>query len=280
MLTEMRTAPVDQPVSKPMQAILVAGSYAIWLGLLIYAAILGKKEKTYFYAFVIFAVGVGGIFEPLYDESLMLYFYRPGMWKLYTSFDIPQPVWVYSGYVTLYASVAVFLTRDIHHGITRKQFFKYAIVELLSSCAFEMIAINGGVYEYWGPHVFRIFEYPICIGILEMTQVMCYSVAAAHLRSRAVGVYPLLGVFVIFPITFMGANLGAGAPLIVSLHSPNPTNVAVTFGSLATIFMALTTVWGVSFFLPVEGQIALDEHDSGPKTNSTRTYEDVEDGSH
>jgi hypothetical protein len=60
----------------------------------------------------------GGLFEPLYDEAVQLYFYAPGMWDTFTSFDIPQPVWVYSGYVTLYGATALFICRGINQGMS------------------------------------------------------------------------------------------------------------------------------------------------------------------
>ncbi|KAF2805690.1 uncharacterized protein BDZ99DRAFT_466633 [Mytilinidion resinicola] len=261
-----------------MQIILVSASYAIWAGMLGYTGLLWKKEQTPFYFILVLAVAVGGFAEPLYDESLMLYFYSPGIWSLFTSFDIPQPIWVYSGYVTLYASVAVPLIRAIPHGVSRLDLFKWAGVELLTSCVFEMVGINGGAYEYWGPHVFRVFNYPLCIGILEAAQVMCFSVAAAHLKARAVGVKPLFGLFVLFPATFYLANLGAGAPLIITLHAKNTTPALVTFGSLVTIAFALTLVWGASYLLPVDGQIALGEDEAPYKPNGTVRVEDVENG--
>jgi hypothetical protein len=240
-----------------MQILLVSASYSIWLGMLGYTGLLWYRERTPFYVLVVLAVALGGIGEPLYDEATMLYFYSPGIWSLFTAFDIPQPIWVYSGYVTLYATVAVALIRKIKHGISRLEVWKWAGLELLTSCAFEMIAINGGAYENWGPHVFRILHYPLCIGILEAAQVICFSVAAAHLQFSASGWKPLLGIFVLFPATFTMANFGAGAPMIIALHSANPSPAIVTFGSIVTICFASTLIWGASYVVPEDGQIAL-----------------------
>lgn len=143
-------APVDHPLSLPMQLILIIGSYAIWILLFIYSVRLGFREKTPFYAVVVTAAGVGAFYEPIYDEVLMLYFYRPGQVSMFTSFDIPQPVWTLSGYVTLYASVALFVTRDLANGtMTKAKFWRYTVAEYASSSLFETIAINGGAYEYW-----------------------------------------------------------------------------------------------------------------------------------
>ncbi|KAI9830039.1 MAG: hypothetical protein M1819_005869 [Sarea resinae] len=270
-MVEILTPPVDHDLNRVTQAVLVSGSYAIWLGFLVYTVLIGRKERTPFYTFIVMAAAVGGYVEPLYDNALMLYFYTPGMWKTFTAFDIPQPMWVYSGYVTLYASVAVFLTRDIQRGITRAKWYKYAISELLTSCIFEMIGINGGAYEYWGPHVFRIFKYPLCIGVLEMAQVMVFSTVCANVRARATSWPALLTIFFVFPFTMVGSNAGIGSPLIVALHSSNPTEAVVTVGSLLCIAFACVVVWGAYFFLPSEGKIALEE------SNGHARYTDGED---
>ena len=68
--------------------------------------------------------------------------------------------------------------------MTRRTLFVWAGITLLESAAFEIIGINGGLYSYWGPHVFRIFQYPLVIGVLEAAQVIVFAVAASQLRAR------------------------------------------------------------------------------------------------
>lgn len=246
----MLTAPVDHPLNLVTQTVLVAGSYAIWAIMLLVTFRMGIRQRTPFFLLIILASAFGGIFEPLYDEGLMLWFYAPGQWTAYTSFGIPQPIWVYSGYVTLYGATAVFICDGIAKGMSRSTLYKWAGVEMLCSCVFEMIGINGGAYEYWGPHVFRIFEYPLVIGVLETAQVICFSVAAAELRRRANGVLPLLGLFVLFPCTFYFANFGAGAATIVAIHLDDPAPAVVMVATLLSIGFALLLIWGAAQLLP------------------------------
>lgn len=134
--------------------------------------------------------------------------------------------------------------------MTRRALYGWAGVELLCSCAFEMIGINGGAYEYWGPHAFRIFEYPLVIGMLETAQVICFSVAAAELRRRSKGPMSLLGLFVLFPCTFYFANFGAGAPTIVAIHLDDPAPALVMLASALSIVFALLLIRGAAQLLP------------------------------
>ncbi len=251
----MLTAPVDHPLNLTTQAIMVYGSYAIWAVMMLVALRMGLKQRTPFFLLILLAAAFGGLAEPLYDEGLMLWFYTPGMWSSFTAFGIPQPWWVYSGYVTLYGATAVFICDRIGRGVmTRKNLYAWAGVELLCSCAFEMIGINGGAYEYWGPHVFRIFEYPLVIGVLETAQVICFSVAAAELRRRSNGALPLFGLFVLFPCTFYFANFGAGAPTIIAIHMENPSTALIMAATSLSIVFALLLIWGASQLLPEEAR--------------------------
>lgn len=244
------TPPVDHPLDLLTQAILTWGSWGLTLVILGTAVRFGIKERTPFYVLVILAAMAGAFAEPLYDEGLMLWFYAPGMWSHFSAFGIPQPNWTHSGYAVLYGSAAMVIARQIHAGtLTRNGLYLWAGVELTMSCTFEMFGINGGAYEYWGPHVLRIFHYPIIIGILEACQVMCFAVAAAEMRRRTRHPAALLALFAIFPMTFYLANFGAGAPVIIALHLDTPSPVLVMLGTLASIAFALCGVRLAASFL-------------------------------
>jgi hypothetical protein len=244
--------PVDHELNLTMQAILTDVSWGLTAALLVIAIWMGKRERTPFYALVVLAAGVGAFAEPLYDVAMMLYFYStPGMWTHFTAFDIPQPIWTHSGYVVLYAAPAIYIARQIGHGtMTRRALFVWAGITLLESAAFEMVGINGGLYSYWGPHVFRIFQYPLVIGVLEAAQVICFAVAASQLRARSTGHWQLLGLFVLFPCTFLGANFGAGWPTIIALHLEHTSTPLIAAATVVSIGFAIVLVRVAAALLP------------------------------
>jgi hypothetical protein len=244
--------PVDHELNLTMQAILTNVSWVLTAMLLVIAIWLGMRERTSFYAFMVLAAGVGAFAEPLYDVAMTLYFYStPGMWTHFTAFDIPQPIWTHSGYVVLYAAPAIYITRQIARDtMTRQTLFFWAGITLLESAAFEMIGINGGLYTYWGPHVFQIFQYPLVIGVLEATQVICFAIAASVLRDRHTSLWQLLGLFVLFPCTFFMANFGAGWPTIIAVHLKHTSTLAVTAATVVSIGFAVVLVRAAASFLP------------------------------
>ena len=244
--------PVDHPLNLTMQAILTDVSWALTAVLLVLAVWMGVRERTPFYALLVLGALVGAFAEPLYDVAMMLYFYStPGMWTHFTAFDIPQPIWTHSGYVVLYAAPAIYITRQIARDtMTRQTLFFWAGITLLESAAFEMIGINGGLYTYWGPHVFRIFQYPLVIGVLEAAQVICFAIAASVLRDRHTSLWQLLGLFVLFPCTFFMANFGAGWPTIIAVHLKHTSTLAVTAATVVSIGFAIVLVRAAASFLP------------------------------
>ena len=244
--------PFDHALNMTTQAILAYGSWALTAVVLVLAVRWGIRERTPVYALMVLAAMIGAFAEPLYDVAMSLYFYSgPGMWTHFTAFDIPQPIWTHSGYVVLYASAAILIARAIYRGaMTRRKLYVWAAVELVMSSLFEMFGINGGAYSYWGPHVLRIFNYPLVIGVLEAAQVVCFAVAASQLRARSTNHWQLLGLIVVFPCTFFMANFGAGWPTIVALHAQGTSTALVASATAISILLAAALVRLAASYVP------------------------------
>jgi hypothetical protein len=244
--------PIDHELNLTMQAILTDVSWGLTVALLAVAIWLGMRERTPFYALMVLAAGVGAFAEPLYDVAMMLYFYStPGMWTHFTAFNIPQPIWTHSGYVVLYAAPAIYIAHQIARGsMTSRKLLILAGITLIESAVFEMVGINGGLYSYWGPHVFRILQYPLVIGVLEAAQVICFAVAASQLRARSTHQWHLLGLIVIFPCTFFGANFGLGWPTIIAIHLEHTSTPVIAAATVVSIGLAVIMVRMCASFLP------------------------------
>jgi hypothetical protein len=238
----MISAPYDHSLNLVTQTIMTFASWVIALGLLAVSVRRSWQQRTVFPVLLVLAAGVAALAEPLYDIAFKLLFFIPGQWTLFTYGDIPQPVWTISGYMILYAGPAIFICENLARGISRRTFLTWAAVTLLASSVFEIYGIAGGAYSYWGPHSFRIFGYPLAIGVLETTFVMLFSVLAHEYRSRIAGGMGLLGIFVLFPCAFYGVNFGVGAPMLVTLGLASPSPVLVAIGAAVSMGVAVCVI--------------------------------------
>ena len=252
--------PVDHVLNLTTQAVLTDLSWGLTALLLVIAIRIGVRERTPFYVLMVVGALIGAFAEPLYDVAMMLYFYStPGMWTHFTAFDIPQPIWTHSGYVVLYAAPSIYIARQIARGsLTRRLLFVWAGITLVESAAFEIVGINGGLYSYWGPHTFRIFQYPLVIGVLEAAQVICFAVTASQLRARCTAQWQLLGLFVLFPCTFFMANFGAGWPTIIAVHLEHTSTPVVAAAAVLSICFAVVLVRVAASFLPPRSAAAAE----------------------
>jgi hypothetical protein len=204
------------------------------------------------------------------------------MQTFYTAFDVPQPVWTHSGYAVLYALPTVLITYKIRRGsLTSRALYAWAGVEFLMSCVFEMTGINIGTYTYWGPHVFRVFHYPLVIGALEAAQTICFAVAASQLRQRTTSSWGLLGLFALFPVTFFGANFGAGSAVIIAIHAAHVSRVAVYICTVLSIVFAITLIRFAAAFVPGSAAAAAgrvtppEQHRAGLPRHAPPTHQPV-----
>jgi hypothetical protein len=260
----MPTAPFEAHLNLVSQNVMTWASWILTAVLLAYTIYLWRTHRTPFYLLVVLATMVGAFGEPLYDEAFSLYFYTRGtangpsnLYSLFTAFDVPQPVWTHSGYALLYALPAIFILLRIRQGkLTSRAIWAWAAVTLVESCAFEMIGINIGTYTYWAPQVLRIANYPIVIGILEAAQVVLFAIAASHLQARAKSRWSQLGIFVVFPVTFFGANFGAGVAVIVAIHTQGAGQAVVVAATLVSIGLAVALIRLASKFIPTVPNLA------------------------
>jgi hypothetical protein len=241
------------------QQVFTWGSWAVVVLMLGIALRLGLRHRTPFYVLAIAAAGLGAFAEPLYDVAFDLWFYdvhngRPGaMYSHFTAFGVVQPIWTHSGYIILYTGPCLYAGYRMYQGLlSRKGLLLIWLVEIVSSCVFEVIGTGVHVYTYYGPYELRIWNYPAVIGVLEGTQVVLFTVLAVQLWRRVRSAWDLTGLFIAFPITMFGANFGLGAPVIVALHLDKTefSSGIVWVATFATMGMCAIAVRGASLFLP------------------------------
>lgn len=239
------TPPYDLPLNTTMQTIatiVLWGGTALLLG---YAITLAKRERSILPIVLVVAVAVGSLIEPLYDTAYHLFWLDSGrQWTLFTSFGLPQPVWVMPAYVMVFGMPALLMYRSFARGVTIKRVFSMAALTSLTTAAFEITAINLDLYVYYGESPWRVFGYPLFIGFMEGAQITGFAVLTALLSIYAVKPVHCLALFAIFPGNFALETLGCGFPTVILQNtSANPNGMLLFFSAFASVGLAATALW-------------------------------------
>lgn len=211
-----------------------------------------------FYLIACAAACVAATAEPLYDVAFDLWFYdvhdgkAGAMYSHFTAFGVVQPNWSHSGYVILYASACLYAGQRLYRGtLGRKGIFAIWLLRSPRPSSSRRSArpptstpttARTSCGSSTTPWSSACSKHP---GVL-------FTVLAVHLWRRVETAWGLLGLFVVFPVTFFGANFGLGSPLIVALHLEDAhfSSGMVWGATFLTMAMCAIAVNGASKFLP------------------------------
>lgn len=250
--TEGTAGPIPLPsaetyaleLSTVMQTIATIGLWGGTIALLLYAVKISREERSPLAVFIVLAVAAGSIIEPIYDITYHLYWLDNGdQWTLFTAFGLPQPVWVMPAYVIVFALPAVLLYRGFAAGVSLTTIFKWAGVTAFTTALFETIAVNSGLYVYYGDAPMRLFNYPLWISFMECAQITGFAVLCAVIKLRATRPAHTLIVFLVFPANFVFETVGAGFPTLIAMNTPDPSMALMWAMAPVSIGLAAAGLW-------------------------------------
>lgn len=260
-------------VNELSQAILTVGAWVAVLGILTIAIHMARSRHSIVPIGIVVAPGIMVLGEPLWDSVYHLYWYKPGQWTAFTSFGIPQPVWVVAIYVVIYAGGALWIGRALARGATRQYLLKAFVVAAVLVGILETSVIASGVYEYYGEHPFKIIgKYPVWCAIMEGAHVAVFAVLVHRIGPMLSG-WRVLLFFPVFSFSFMTVMYGAALPALFVINAEVPT--VISHGAvIISVITAAATVWMTAQLLPSTNP------DSGILVRSLRIWAgDIENNS-
>lgn len=245
----MPIPPYEHPVNLAMQTVVTIVLWTLTALILAIAVRRAVKERSALPVLVVLAVAIGSLIEPLYDIAYHLLWYVPGQWTLFMAFDLPQPVWVMPAYVVVFAGPTLYLYPRFAGGVSRRDILRYAGFTVVTTAVFETAAINLGLYTYYGPHAFRLLNYPLWISVMEAAQITGFAVLTAVLSKAAHRQVSFLSVFVLYPVHFAYALLGAGFPALIVINMSAPSTALVWASTVVSAIFAVAALMLVSELL-------------------------------
>ncbi|MCK9250576.1 MAG: hypothetical protein M0P31_16565 [Solirubrobacteraceae bacterium] len=249
--------PGDMPdLNTTLQSLVTFALWGLTIALIVYAVYLSRRDRSPIALYLVLAVAVGSLIEPLYDISYHLFWHAfdetgaNRQWTLFEAFHLPQPVWVMPAYVVVFAGPAIFMYKGLAKSTSTRHVFKLALITACTTAAFEILMINLELYSYWSPQTLRVLDYPIWIAFMEAAQITGFALLVALLSRKATNHWQLLTVFVLFPANFAYSTLGAGFPGIIAINSSeSPSEVLMACAGLASIGLAMLELWWIGRLL-------------------------------
>lgn len=253
-------------VNEISQAILTVGAWVAVAVILAIAIRMAVRRRSIVPIGIVAAPGIMVLGEPLWDSVYHLYWYQPGQWTAFTSFGIPQPVWVVAIYVVLYAGGALLIGQALARGATRQYLMKAFAVATVFVGVLETTVIASGVYEYYGYHPFKILgKYPVWCAVMEGAHIAVFAVLV-HRIGPMCQRWRVLLLFPVFSFSFMTVMYGAALPALFVINANDVPGLLAHGAVVVSVIMAIATVWMVGQLLPSA------KRDSGILVSSLRNW--------
>lgn len=184
---------------------------------------------------------VGGMLacvqEPMVDTLGNMYI-PPSHYTLFTTYGREMPWFAPFGY-GLYFGIPMFLyIRAAQRGAGRAYFQKLFAGSFALELVFELIAVNGNFYTYYGEQPFRLFGLPLHWMTLNMAAAWVAGAAVykalPHLAGWRMAAVPLITLCCV-----TCSYYAQGWPIFSALHASAPSPVLAGVASLATAVLGV-----------------------------------------
>lgn len=175
--------------------------------------------------------------EPMVDTLGNMYI-PPSHYTLFTTYGRQMPWFTPFGY-GLYFGIPMFLyIRAAQRRAGRAYFQRLFVGSIVLELVFELIAVNGNFYAYYGDQPFRFFELPLHWMTLNMAAAWVAAAvvykALPHLRRWQLAAVPLITLCVI-----TCSYEAQGWPIFGALHAHAPGAALLSVASLATTALGI-----------------------------------------
>ncbi len=243
--------PGDLPdLNTALQTGVTVVLWALSAALLVQAVRIYRRDGSPLAVLLWFAIAVGSLIEPLYDIAYHLFWHvyddagTDAQWTLFTSFDLPQPVWVMPAYVVVFAGPVIFMYEGLAEAASLRRIFRFAGITAFTTWFFETLMINLHLYSYWGKQPTDLLDYPVYISFMEAAQITGFAILVALLSRRATKTIHLAAVFVLFPANFAFTTLGAGFPALIAINASQDASMPLLWlAAFASVGLAAATLW-------------------------------------
>jgi hypothetical protein len=238
----MPTPPVDTPVNATGQLVMTILTVCALVGVLVAGVRMARGRGSAAPLVLLGGSLLAGFIETLYCLAFHLWYYVPGQWAIYTTMDRSLPIWAWLSYCPFYGGLALWTWNQVDKGATRRQLFQLFGVLVLIGILTEIVCIGVGTYEYYGPHPFRVLNFPIWIAVANASIGIVAGVLAARLHPLLRG-RQALALVALVPAVMTMVQFGTGFLALDVINAENPPTWLMYLAATASMALAVTVAW-------------------------------------
>lgn len=250
----MPTPPVDVPVDPTGQLIMtiavLCGLAAVFVGGLRMSRSRGSSAPLIMLAGSLLA----GFIEPLYCNAFHLWYYSVGQWSMYSTMGISQPVWSWLSYCPFYGGLTLLVWARIDKGAARREVGRMAALLVAIGIVTEIVCITLGTYEYYGPHPFRVLNFPLWIAVANAVVGMVSGILAARLLPLLPGARAW-AYLALVPATMTMIQFGTGFLALDAINAANPPTWLLYAAATLSMALAATVAMAALRLVPARGPV-------------------------
>ncbi len=188
---------------------------------------------------ILFLLGglLAGMLEPMLDYLGLLWFAEDNVAIAVETFHRHVPLYVVMGYAFYFGGLSYIAYRAMLAGRGMAWFWGFFAFDWLADLALQATGAALGLYQYYGPQPFMIFDVPGWWFTIDSAMPVLAGGAVFLMRHQLKG-WRALVIIPLIPGMYAGVNAAAGWPIFSALNS-GPSTVVVWLAGAATILLAL-----------------------------------------
>jgi hypothetical protein len=247
MPSTFSSPPASTPVNEAAQVAATIGVFAALVVIAVAAYRLGRRWSSWAPALVVLSTLWAGFYEPIFNVTSHLWYYRPGQVTFFDSFGGSLPVWVFFSYGAFYGGLGLLAWWLTEKGAPRGQLVRFVVGLWAASIVLEV-----DLYEYYGRAPFRVAGFPAWISLANAAICTTIGIAAARLRRLVTGRRQLALLF-LGPAVITTGLAGTAFPALVAVNTVDPSNWLLYGAAVVSMAMAAVMAWSATQLVPVQG---------------------------
>jgi hypothetical protein len=247
----MPVPPYDVPVNPTGQLLLTILAVAIVLVAAVAAVRMSRSLSSWGPVATLVGSLLAGFIEPMYCITMHLWYYRPGQWNLVEAFGQSQPIWSWVTYGSFYGGLTLLVWWRIEKGARQAAIWRLTGILVVFFIVLEWLNIKIGTYEYYGPHPFRVFSFPVWIAFVNSAIGIVAGIIAMRLRPVLSG-RKAWAYIVVVPTVMPALMIGTTFLALDVINSPHPSTVLVYLAAIVSVGLAMTATYVATQILPAE----------------------------